>query len=574
MKVAWLGILFALAALASPADASAQQRAAGIHGRLRLQLECTACHTPAGWRPLRSDIRFDHEAQTGFPLTGRHATASCATCHRGLRFDQPRAAANDCVSCHVDVHQGRLSQQCAECHTTASFAEASRRDFHSRTAFPLTGPHAAVPCDRCHRTDVGGAFAALPTACVSCHRQDFQAAHGAGGFPEDCLTCHQSDRWSGASFDHAARAHGFALVGAHATGACNACHIPPGYRVRWTPASQNDCVACHRSDYDAKHAGSGFPSTCTLCHTVQRWGGASFDHATVARGYALVGAPAAEPCTSCHIPPGNQVRWTPASQNDCVACHRSDYDAKHAGSGYPTTCTSCHDVNRWQGAVFNHATASGGFALAGAHAAAPCSSCHLPPDRHVPWTPAGPNDCVACHRADYDAAHAGFGFPTTCTSCHSVDRWQGVTFNHATASGGFALLGAHAAEPCSSCHVPPDQHVPWTPAGQNDCVACHRAAYDAHHAGSGYPTTCITCHTVTAWTGATFNHDAQFFPIYSGKHAGKWSSCLQCHPSSADFGVFSCLTCHTRTGTDADHRQVSGYAYDSARCLACHPRGD
>jgi hypothetical protein len=141
-------------------------------------------------------------------------------------------------------------------------------------------------------------------------------------------------------------------------------------------------------------------------------------------------------------------------------------------------------------------------------------------------------------------------------------------------AGGFALVGAHAAEPCTSCHVPPDGHVPWNPANQNDCVACHQADYNAEHTGSGFPTTCTNCHTVNTWTGAVFNHDASFFPIYSGNHQGKWSNCQQCHPSAGDYSVFTCLTCHSRTETDPDHLQVAGYSYDSLRCLACHPRGD
>jgi hypothetical protein len=134
-------------------------------------------------------------------------------------------------------------------------------------------------------------------------------------------------------------------------------------------------------------------------------------------------------------------------------------------------------------------------------------------------------------------------------------------------------VGAHAAAPCTSCHVPPDGHVQWTPASQNDCVACHQADYNLEHAGSGFPTTCTSCHTVNNWN-ATFDHDAQFFPIYSGKHAGKWSTCQECHNNPAEFSTFTCLTCHARGQTDLDHDQVPGYGYASVQCLACHPRGD
>ena len=42
---------------------------------------------------------------------------------------------------------------------------------------------------------------------------------------------------------------------------------------------------------------------------------------------------------------------------------------------------------------------------------------------------------------------------------------------------------------------------------------------------------CLSCHP----TGqpATFTqHDALYFPIYSGSHAGTWSACTACHPTA------------------------------------------
>ncbi|MGD2070227.1 MAG: hypothetical protein PVI57_16245, partial [Gemmatimonadota bacterium] len=105
-------------------------------------------------------------------------------------------------------------------------------------------------------------------------------------------------------------------------------------------------------------------------------------------------------------------------------------------------------------------------------------------------------------------------------------------------------------------------------------VACHQADYDGEHAGSGFPTTCRDCHTPATWDDATFDHDAQFFPIYRGTHQGTWSDCGQCHTTSGDFGVFTCLTCHSRSETDPDHDEVGGYVYESGACLSCHPTGN
>jgi len=112
------------------------------------------------------------------------------------------------------------------------------------------------------------------------------------------------------------------------------------------------------------------------------------------------------------------------------------------------------------------------------------------------------------------------------------------------------------------------------PTSPDDCIACHQADYNREHAGSGFPTNCLTCHDGQRWGGASFaNHDSQAFPIYSGVHNGRWSSCSQCHTSQSDYTVFSCFACHGQSETNARHTDVGNYSYDSARCYACHPTG-
>ena len=62
----------------------------------------------------------------------------------------------------------------------------------------------------------------------------------------------------------------------------------------------------------------------------------------------------------------------------------------------------------------------------------------------------------------------------------------------------------------------------------------------------------------------------------SGTHQGRWgTSCTTCHTVPADFGVFTCLDCHEhgQAQTDRDHSEVSGYAYESVACYACHTNG-
>lgn len=97
------------------------------------------------------------------------------------------------------------------------------------------------------------------------------------------------------------------------------------------------------------------------------------------------------------------------------------------------------------------------------------------------------------------------------------------------------------------------------------------------HAAAHFPAAdCASCHTTTQWAGATFAHDANWFPIYSGAHLGRWSACSDCHQVATDFAQFTCVSCHPhddKVTTDGHHAQVRNYSYDSAACYRCHPTG-
>ena len=71
-----LGILAVLARANAPsADPQAAQAAPvsrSPHGEMAG--DCTTCHTPEGWSPLRKPLLFDHRG-TGFPLEAAHEQA-------------------------------------------------------------------------------------------------------------------------------------------------------------------------------------------------------------------------------------------------------------------------------------------------------------------------------------------------------------------------------------------------------------------------------------------------------------------------------------------------------------------
>ena len=527
------------------------------HQTLHFPSACEACHNMDSWQ----GASFDHLKFTGFALTGVHATLECSACH----VNGFQVAGATCLSCHLKDFNGTTNpnhaqagfpQDCGICHNTSNWTQV-KFDHSAFTKFPLTGAHAAVPCVQCH---VNGKFAGTPTDCYSCHQRDFQGTtnpnHVQLGFPHDCSVCHTTVSWANAKFNHSTT--GFPLTGAHATIACTVCHVGNNFKL-----SNTACVSCHLKDFNAttnpNHVQAGFPQQCQVCHTTTAWIPASFNHASV--GFPLTGAHASVPCASCHI--NGKFAGTP---KDCYSCHQSQFqsttDPNHVQAGFPHDCSICHNTTSWANANFNHTTFTA-FPLTGAHLKVPCASCHL----NGVFNNA-PTKCVGCHLPDYqkttDPNHVQAGFPQDCSICHSTVSWSNATFNHATT--GFALTGAHASLSCVSCHV--NNNFSITNAA---CVSCHLKDYNGttnpNHAQAGFPQQCQVCHTTTAWTPASFNHNTTGFPL-TGAHVNV--PCNSCHINGQFAGTpTDCYSCHKaayQSTTDPNHVTANF----PTNCSLCH----
>ncbi|MGQ7869504.1 hypothetical protein [Sunxiuqinia sp. sy24] len=170
--------------------------------------------------------------------------------------------------------------------------------------------------------------------------------------------------------------------------------------------------------------------------------------------------------------------------------------------------------------------------------------------------------------------HQVSGYSTSCTECHSARAidWGSANIEH----NFFPLEGGHAIR-CVDCHVSGTFEKI-----SNDCFSCHQQDYNAsqnpRHQELSFSTSCADCHSLNpGWEPAEFrNHDAQFFPIFSGKHRGEWNNCMDCHINSASYSEYSCIDCHEHSMSRMDdkHSDVNNYAYSSVSCLACHPQGN
>jgi hypothetical protein len=526
---------------------------------------CQQCHSTTAW----TGATFDHST-TGFPLTGAHTTVQCVQCHVNNNYNLT-SANTACVSCHLKDFQGTTNpnhvtsgfpQTCQQCHTTAAWTGATFD--HSTTGFPLTGAHTSLQCVQCHVNNNYNLTSAN-TACVSCHLKDFQGTtnpnHVQASFPQTCQQCHTTATWGNATFDHATT--GFTLTGAHTTLQCTQCHVNGNYSLT---SANTTCINCHQNDFSATnnppHVAAGFSQSCQQCHTTATWTNATFNHSTT--GFTLTGAHTSLQCAQCHT--NNNYKLTSGA---CAQCHLTDFQGttnpNHAQAGFPQTCDQCHTTTNWGNGTFNHA--STGFTLTGAHTTLQCTQCHV--NGNYSLTSAN-TACVSCHQTDYNntknPSHTQVGFPTTCDACHSTTNWSGATFNHNTTT--FPLTGAHTTVACTNCHV--NNNYTTLPTA---CVGCHQADYNGttnpNHASAGFPNTCATCHTTTAWTGATFNH--AYFPTNHGNANGV---CATCHTNPSDYAVFQCTNCHGGGNSgNFSHPRVSGYVYNSANCYQCHPQG-
>jgi hypothetical protein len=177
--------------------------------------------------------------------------------------------------------------------------------------------------------------------------------------------------------------------------------------------------------------------------------------------------------------------------------------------------------------------------------------------------------------------HVSLNYPQTCDNCHDTSSWATATFNHNTTT--FPLTGAHTSVACALCHT--DNYAGTLPTV---CSGCHMTDYQStsnmiasgvpdHVANSTYfPTTCDTCHTTTAWTGATFpNHTWFSIPHHA-------SVCGDCHQVSS-LSLFTCINCHTNpvhrgppgsTGSTNDMNQhpnvMGGNWFGPTTCYQCH----
>ncbi len=148
---------------------------------------CHSCHQPASFKK----VALNHDRDTRYPLTGKHAALACTKCHGAPSPDKPvqyRPLAMTCAGCHADVHVGQLAQKpgtptdCEQCHDTKEWKQTKFVHAPPFTEYLLDGKHAQVSCEGCHKKVAVGQgltavrYVPLPSTCEGCHSDFHQGA--------------------------------------------------------------------------------------------------------------------------------------------------------------------------------------------------------------------------------------------------------------------------------------------------------------------------------------------------------------------------------------------------------------
>ncbi len=433
----------------------------GFHASVQVAgKSCAACHNDHHGKNFEI-IRFKtdtfNHALTGFKLLGKHTEIKCENCHKKELIKDEKlklskktflGLGNECLSCHVDFHQGSLSKNCVDCHNHQAFKPVLNFD-HNKTKFVLNGKHKTADCGKCHIKEIRNGvnyqkFTGLKfDNCTACHKDIHENKFG-----QNCISCHSENSFKEikqiATFNH--NLTSYPLLGKHAKVDCKVCH-----KKNYTDALPfKMCTDCHLDYHKNELDKNNQDPNCADCHSVNGFKPSTFPiekHNQSA--FVLNGAHLATPCFSCHLK--TETWHFKAIGKVCVDCHQDIHKGLIAEKFYPKQdCKSCHSENEWKNIQFNHKLTD--FELKGAHLKQNCRSCHFPKTETglvIQKFSTLEGNCTECHN-DVHKQQFEINGKSDCVRCHSFENWTIQNFDHSKTL--FPLDGAHAKVKCKDCH--------------------------------------------------------------------------------------------------------------------------
>ncbi len=538
-------------------------------------VDCARCHLEHNGRQFQitriDKGKFDHAGLTDFSLLGKHKTLVCEACHNPAHLEAVARAeikikdvhrtflglGTQCTSCHADPHAGQLGSQCVNCHSQDAWKPAAGFD-HSRSAFALTGRHQNVECRKCHTSSAANPaphYKGLSfSGCQSCHMDPHRGAFQDATFRGSCESCHVTAGWKSvraeSGFDH--QRTKFPLKGKHAELDCLKCHKSSDFRQA---IAHERCSDCHEDAHRGQFNGRSLGNDCSACHSETRFKPSLFTREEHQRSaFPLQGKHSAIECVQCHKPEGKEAHYK-LGTSTCVGCHTDPHAGQFQAAPHENRCEICHTQDTFRPSTFTlvrHGQTR--FALAGAHAAVICADCHhsfpaaaSAAARQYHFSELA---CTSCHADPHRTKES-------CETCHNLRQWKELrTFNHSATR--FPLEGAHQTVICIACHratpaavTAKIQSLPDFLQTPRECLGCHEDVHGGQFLSAGREEDCSSCHTVTHWSTASFDHSKTKFPL-DGAHQ-----------------KVKCSQCHTRQEERPD-RQIRIYRGTATRCRDCH----
>jgi len=266
------------------------------------------------------------------------------------------------------------------------------------TPFRLTGRHAQVKCNLCHKPDANKTSTLkLPYKfCTDCHA-DYHEGQFAGTYKNDCAKCHTVQGFSPSTFTVAQHTAIFPLTASHGAIPCVACHPAKESKKATFRFAALSCETCHRDPHKGEFRQVMKQRGCETCHTTQVWKAVVFDHA--ATKFPLEGKHLNVRCEACHRTKTGGATKYKGLALACESCHDDAHAAQFVSKG-TTQCASCHSVTGWKALVFRHDDQSS-FKLSGAHSKVGCGECHRPEKiglkKTIRYKPLS-GTCESCHQ--------------------------------------------------------------------------------------------------------------------------------------------------------------------------------
>lgn len=505
---------------------------------------CATCHGNNVVGSNAKDAVADPYATAGEV----HGVAGCAACHNlgnntGALYGSAtgKAAATECISCHVDnwtvthtgatglLHtEGRVGAtagSCDTCHGAPTPGTSDARDAQTTPYIGTGEVHGTGSCATCHTGANNGGLKTGPLT------------HAETVAKGTCTTCHTNANWT-AVHASAAVNHNVSAV-ANCTIVCHGANTSISSANIIINTHGNNCAACHNTSNGARiGSATASPSggNCSACHTAY-FTGHQHNH-----GFTADAA-----CSGCHGNPssgsGRTAKTAPFigtgevhSALDCATCHDTtpatygQLLTLAVGKLNNATCVSCHGAV-WQ-TIHAAATVSHNASVVGVDAA--CNSCH------ATNAVAGSNARKLGTTSPYMAASGDIHYTAGCATCHNSDgsmRSSGLTKADRVGAGGT----------CTYCHA---NTSTWTTIHTAKSGVSHATRVDA------LATCTTTCHTATAG-GAS-----GLMPVSAGDNKVH-DSCAVCHTAAGALIVGSttyggqtiakgtCGTCHTAAYFDS-----------------------